>query len=335
MATENSAPLNVFFKEKHIRYIQNLDSDEAKQTIEYWMLEHLRLNGLYWGVVSLAVMKNLEALPVVKVVDFVLSCWDEEKGGFGAFPRHDAHILSTLSALQILLIYDKLDALSTSKRKQITKFIKGLQLPDGSFQGDEFGEIDTRFVYTAIQSLAILEELDKDTIERSVAFIKRCENFDGAFGMVPGAESHAAWVFTCVGVLAITNHLELINTDRFCSWLSERQVLPSGGLNGRPEKLPDVCYSWWVLSSLAILKKDHWIDGKKLENFILSCQDSEDGGISDRPENQTDVFHTCFGICGLSLLGSTTSNFTAIDPIYCLPYEASTKLKKWPNDYEV
>ena len=29
---------------------------------------------------------------------------------------------------------------------------------------------------------------------------------------------------------------------------------------GRPEKLPDVCYSWWVLASLKIIGKLHWID---------------------------------------------------------------------------
>ena len=33
-----------------------------------------------------------------------------------------------------------------------------------------------------------------------------------------------------------------------------------GGLNGRPEKLPDVCYSWWILSALAIMRRLHWID---------------------------------------------------------------------------
>ena len=31
-------------------------------------------------------------------------------------------------------------------------------------------------------------------------------------------------------------------------------------LSGRPEKLPDVCYSWWVLSSLSIIGRLHWID---------------------------------------------------------------------------
>ena len=30
-------------------------------------------------------------------------------------------------------------------------------------------------------------------------------------------------------------------------------------LAGRPEKLPDVCYSWWVLASLKIIGRIHWI----------------------------------------------------------------------------
>jgi prenyltransferase beta subunit len=33
-----------------------------------------------------------------------------------------------------------------------------------------------------------------------------------------------------------------------------------------------------------MLGKEDWIDQKKLEEFILSCQDTE-GGISDRPGN--------------------------------------------------
>lgn len=54
-------------------------------------------------------------------------------------------------------------------------------------------------------------------------------------------------------------------------WLSERQ-LPNGGLNGRPEKLEDVCYSWWNLAGLAIIGKLHWINRDKLIKFILSAQ---------------------------------------------------------------
>ena len=49
---------------------------------------------------------------------------------------------------------------------------------------------------------------------------------------------------------------------------SERQV-DSGGLNGRPEKQADVCYSWWILSSMAMLGHLPWIDNDKLVKFIL------------------------------------------------------------------
>ena len=82
---------------------------------------------------------------------------------------------------------------------------------------------------------------------------------------MPGAESHAGQIFCCVGALAITKSLHILESeDKLAWWLAERQ-LPNGGLNGRPEKLEDVCYSWWVLSCLCMLKRQEWIDFKMLE----------------------------------------------------------------------
>jgi hypothetical protein len=46
-------------------------------------------------------------------------------------------------------------------------------------------------------------------------------------------------VFCCVSALAIAGKLDQIDADLLGWWLAERQ-LPGGGLNGRPEKLPDV-----------------------------------------------------------------------------------------------
>ncbi|XP_028232797.1 geranylgeranyl transferase type-2 subunit beta 1-like isoform X3 [Glycine soja] len=94
---------------------------------------------------------------------------------------------------------------------------------------------------------------------------------DGGFGCTPGGESHAGQIFCCVGALAITGSLDLVDKDLLGWWLCERQV-KSGGLNGRPEKLPDVCYSWWVLSSLIMIDRVHWISKEKLIKFILDCQ---------------------------------------------------------------
>jgi prenyltransferase beta subunit len=99
----------------------------------------------------------------------------------------------------------------------------------------------------------------------------------------------------------LSGALHHIDADVLGWWLCERQC-DSGGLNGRPEKQADVCYSWWILSSLSILQRVPWISADKLTQFILACQDREDGGISDRPGNTADVYHTFFGIAGLVLL---------------------------------
>ena len=48
-----------------------------------------------------------------------------------------------------------------------------------------------------------------------------------------------------------------------------------------------------------------------------AAQDEEGGGISDRPEDQADVYHTFFGIAGLSLMGRP--GLARIDPTFALP----------------
>jgi geranylgeranyl transferase type-2 subunit beta len=149
-------------------------------------------------------------------------------------------------------------------------------------------------------------------VDKAVSHIQACANFDGGFGVSPGAETHSGQIFTCVSALAIARRLDLVDVERLGAWLSERQ-LPNGGLNGRPEKLPDVCYSWWVLSSLATIGKLHWIDAAQLTKFILQCQDSQEGGIADRPGDMVDVFHTVFGVAGLSLLGYP--GLVEVDPV--------------------
>ena len=144
---------------------------------------------------------------------------------------------------------------------------------------------------------------------------------DGGFGSMKGAESHAGQVFCCVGALSIAKSLDVIrHPDLLGWWLAERQC-DSGGLNGRPEKQADVCYSWWILSVLSIIDRLDWISGEKLAGFIAKAQDPEDGGIADRPEDMPDIFHTFFGICGLSLLRKLPASYRAIDPVYAMPVD--------------
>ncbi|KIW26394.1 uncharacterized protein PV07_09493 [Cladophialophora immunda] len=313
--------------EKHVKYIQLLDT--RKDELDYWLTEHLRLNGVYWGLTALHLLGHPDALPRDKTLQFVFACQNPD-GGFGAAPGHDSHMLYTVSAVQILATINALDDLDMPERggkERTAKYIANLQNADtGTFAGDEWGETDTRFLYGAFNALSILDMMHLVDVDKAVSHIQACANFDGGFGRSPGAESHSGQIFTCLGALTIARRLDIVDHDRLAAWLSERQ-LPNGGLNGRPEKLEDVCYSWWVLSSIAMLRKLHWIDATELIKFILRCQDADQGGFADRPGDMVDVFHTVFGLAGLSLLGYP--GLVEVDPVYCMPRAVTKALPYW------
>ncbi|CZR51047.1 probable Rab geranylgeranyl transferase type II beta subunit [Phialocephala subalpina] len=310
----------------HVKYIQSLDT--RRDELEYWLTEHLRLNGLYWGLTALHLLNRPSALPRQETIDFVLSC-QAENGGFGAAPGHDAHLLSTVSGVQILGMVDGFEELE--KRGKVVKvgggeyrgkeavgrYLAGLQNREtGTFTGDEWGEEDTRFLYAGLNALSLLGLLELVDVDLAVDYIVSCANFDGGYGVSPGAESHSGQIFACLAALSIAGRIDTVDKDKLGQWLSERQV-DAGGLNGRPEKMEDVCYSWWVASSLTMIGRLHWIDGAKLSAFILKCQDPEGGGFADRPGDMVDVFHTCFGIAGLSLLDF--EGLEEVDAVYCMP----------------
>lgn len=78
------APLPTFHRDSHVRFVHELD--RRADTIEYWLSEQLKLNGMYWGACTLAL---LGALPQAgsperqSLVDFVLSCASESGDAFG------------------------------------------------------------------------------------------------------------------------------------------------------------------------------------------------------------------------------------------------------------
>ena len=55
-------------------------SEQKKDELAYHLTEHLRMNGVYWGLTALTLMGQTNALPREEMIDWVMSCWDEEAG---------------------------------------------------------------------------------------------------------------------------------------------------------------------------------------------------------------------------------------------------------------
>ncbi|KAI2504347.1 Prenyltransferase and squalene oxidase repeat [Fragilaria crotonensis] len=366
-----------FYYAKHVHYVETL-ADKLQHSFEGAITNHLRLSGVYWSVCTMFLLcgddlktvdENMGLLTSkheqeqLSIVDWIDTCFDETTGAYGGDTGQDGHVLYTLSALQVLAMADCLDRVPTDR---VVPFLASLQQPDGSFVGDAAAaasssinttaaEIDTRFSYCVLSALSILNRLDAIDINKAVKYIQKCFNpLDGGYGSCIGAESHAGQVFCCIGALSIAqalhHYVDDLDDDEYGTatdaltkltwWLSERQC-DSGGLNGRSEKQADVCYSWWILSSMSLLGVVQYIDSAKLASFIVKAQDPDDGGIADRPDDMADVFHTFFGISGLSLLGylpdtylrdddgndqKVQHRFGQIDPVYALPVSVVKRL---------
>lgn len=114
--TSNTSSLSIQFVLLPPASCPATNKTQRKDELEYWLTEHLRLNGIYWGLTALHLMGRGDALPRDETIEFVLSC-QHDNGGFGAAPGHDAHLLSTVSAVQILAMVDALEELEKRGRR--------------------------------------------------------------------------------------------------------------------------------------------------------------------------------------------------------------------------
>ena len=97
----------------------------------------------------------------------------------------------TLSALQILMMCDKLDLIDKEK---VAAFIKGLYQENGSFFNDKYGELDLRFNYCAVNSMALLGKLSELDADKIAEYICSCQNIDGGNSVVEAILNDRIWI---------------------------------------------------------------------------------------------------------------------------------------------
>lgn len=251
-------------------------------------------------------------------------------------PYQMASIANTYAALCVLRMLG--DDYGRVDRGALIAALRTNQKPDGVFpnaplvpgvHGDateglcaweETGECDLRFVFTACAISAMIGDWSGVDRERAIEYVLRCRGFEGGgFAQSPGCESHGGSTYCAVNALALMGALDRIpNKDRLVRWLLARQV---SGFQGRINKDPDSCYSFWIGASLKTLGAFDLIDKPTLVNFILSCQ-TKYGGFSKTPDAYPDVLHTYMALCGLSFVNQIIYMCVPVSlvPIYIYIY---------------
>ena len=71
----------------------------------------------------------------------------------------------------VLILFDNLEEIDTDK---VAEYVSSLQKKDGSFMGDIWGEVDTRFSYSGLSCLKLLNRLDLIDLDKAVDFVLLC-----------------------------------------------------------------------------------------------------------------------------------------------------------------
>jgi len=236
----------------------------------------------------------------------------------------------TYTALASLLILG--DDLTRVYREGVLLQLKSLQARDGSYwSSSEQAERDMRFVFCAAAISTMLQDWSGVDVNVMVDFILRSQAWDGGFAQAPGLEGHGGSTFCAVAALALANRLDCLPKKRRSEleyWLLQRQGI--SGFQGRPDKPPDSCYSFWVGGALAILGSYDKCDSDMAARFVLTCQSSY-GGFSKWPTSTAtpDILHTHYSLAGLSLAceqGSGSGQLREINPLLGITKRATNNI---------
>ncbi|KAH7027548.1 terpenoid cyclases/protein prenyltransferase alpha-alpha toroid [Microdochium trichocladiopsis] len=103
------------------------------------------------------------------------------------------------------------------------------------------------------------------------------------------------------------------------------------GFNGRINKKPDTCYTWWASGTLSILGEGALVDRTPSRSFLLEKTQHVIGGFGKHPGNPPDVYHAYLGLAALSTLAGSHNvsedGLGKLDPQFCLGVEAVERIK--------
>ncbi|XP_951903.1 farnesyltransferase beta subunit, putative [Theileria annulata] len=326
--------------ELHINFIEShLSKDsEVLKVIDLGYLDSSRPWIIYWSLHSLLLLQH-DIQPYIlpdqfcvkcsRSLNSIMKCWDSEFGGFGGGEYQRGHVATTYSALCVLKMFDSVHMVD---RELLHSFLMDMKSADGSFSATYGGECDVRSTYCAIASACIAGILTEKIVENTLEYIISCQTYEGGLSAEPYLEAHAGYTYCgLASINIITSSFNKITSDmiknvknkldlkRAYDWCINR-LTAQFGFQGRPHKLVDSCYSFWVGASLLIIEQlfkhlhnttysqsdNRFNEDRKLHEELVKCYilviSQTSKGLRDKPGKPPDLYHTCYSLSYFNLI---------------------------------
>ncbi|UKJ90660.1 farnesyl-protein transferase beta subunit [Theileria orientalis] len=311
--------------EKHLSYLKgHLSHTGPTKMINLGYLDSSRPWIVYWTLHSLCLLGEDIRPYKERAVQTLMLCWDDEHGGFGGGKFQRGHLATSYAAICVLKMLNSLHVVDTRK---LYSFLVDMRLDSGVFTTTYGGEYDTRSTYCAIACASMTGLLTEELTKNTAEFIQSCQTYEGGIAAEPGLEAHAGYTYCGVSCLVLLGQLHRLNLNKLHCW-ALRRVTSQFGFQGRPHKLVDSCYSFWIGAVLHIISSntatgnpntrvDPGCDAdigtdtcvsstvnliQMLTRCYLLVVAQTGGGFRDKPNKSPDLYHTCYSLSYLNIV---------------------------------
>ncbi|KAF1950670.1 geranylgeranyl transferas-like protein type i beta subunit [Byssothecium circinans] len=235
----------------------------------------------------------VDGVPDIKVDSFVecvrqAECYD---GALSESPFHEAHAGFTCTAIFALSLVDRLPVSKADGR------VRGIvNLPK------------TLHWLVSRQTLTIDEEDAMDTYKDETDSSATC---------------HDAHSF-----LKLQDYPSLRGKKSFEDKTPSLAEFQWVGVNGRPNKIGDTCYAYWVLASIYVLGYQHVVDTRPIRRWLVEKTQHMVGGFGKAPGDHPDIYHSFLGLLVVSMMGE--AGLQDIDVALCITNKAKRHLEALP-----
>lgn len=220
------------------------------------------------------------------------------------------------------------DAIFDFNVTKLVQYIYAGQTSDGGIAESQFHESHAGYAYCAVAALSLLDRPAEGSstynsallagIPDRVGFIKFC------------ASRHFPYIEP---IERDTN--EDKDEDQFNFYLPAKltelniiENLKHVASNGRCNKIPDTCYTWWTAGALSLLSVyDVLVDSKVgKRSFLLDKGQHIIGGFAKHPGDLPDIYHGYLGLAALATLDRVCDNLPPFDEALCVSISVTNNI---------
>ena len=184
---------------------------------------------------------------------------------------------------------------------QIYLFLKKLKNKKGSIQSFLTGESDSRMNYCILTICSLYNILTIEISKDSEYHIFNIQMKDGSFSENKSREGHGSFFYCCISSLLFFSRKYKNIVIPICSdlWLFQKEKFFDFSFQGRCAKLTDCCYYFWIGASFILTSLNL---PKQLFNGLIFSKGKLKPGYSDKIGRSLDLYHSCYALCGFSIL---------------------------------